>query len=60
MDKEGEYEVRHIPEKAFDSSEKIDAQLRKVFVGGLPHNLELPTFRTYFRAFGPIDDIVIL
>ena len=37
----GEIEVSHIPERAFLPNEKIDAQLRKVFVGGLPHNLEL-------------------
>jgi len=29
-------------------------------VGGLPHNLELTTFRHYFQQFGQIDDIVIL
>jgi len=34
--------------------------LRKVFVGGLPHNLELDQFRSYFIKYGPIDDIVIL
>jgi hypothetical protein len=37
----GEIEVSHIPQGAFHPNEKIDAQLRKVFVGGLPHNLEL-------------------
>ncbi len=31
-----------------------------MFVGGLPHNLELSQFRQYFVQFGPIDDIVIL
>ena len=56
----GEIEVSHIPEKAFAPNEKIDAQLRKVFVGGLPHNLELSQFRAYFQRFGTIDDIVIL
>ncbi len=39
--KSGEVQVSCIPEKAFLPNEKIDAQLRKVFVGGLPHNLEL-------------------
>lgn len=39
--KTGEIEVTEIPEKAFLPNEKIDSQLRKVFVGGLPHNLEL-------------------
>lgn len=56
----GEVEVSHIPEKAFLPNEKIDAQLRKVFVGGLPHNLELAQFRSYFTKYGTIDDIVIL
>jgi len=37
----GEIEVSQIPQGAFHPNEKIDAQLRKVFVGGLPHNLEL-------------------
>ena len=41
-------------------STKIDAQLRKVFVGGLPHNLAIDIFRDYFKKFGLIDDIVIL
>jgi RNA-binding protein Musashi len=51
--------VNHIPEKAF-GGEKIEIQLRKVFVGGLPHFLELEQFREYFSQFGAIDDIVIL
>ena len=38
----------------------VDLQLRKVFVGGLPHNLPLGDFRDYFIKFGEIDDIVIL
>lgn len=38
----------------------IDAQLRKVFVGGLPHNLQLATFKNYFSNFGEIEDSVIL
>lgn len=54
--------MTHIPEKILGmmQNEKIDAQLRKVFVGGLPHNLELTQFRSYFSKFGTIDDIVIL
>ena len=56
----GEIEVSYIPEKAFHPNEKIDPQLRKVFVGGLPHNLELSQFKAYFIKFGTIDDIVIL
>lgn len=59
-DKTGEVEVSHIPERAFLTNERIDSQLRKVFVGGLPHNLELSEFRDYFIKFGTIDDIVIL
>lgn len=59
-EKTGEVEVSCIPERAFHPNEKIDAQLRKVFVGGLPHNLELAQFRSYFSKFGTIDDIVIL
>merc|ERR1719469_214146 len=39
---------------------KVDLQLRKIFVGGLPHNLALHIFRNYFIKFGEIDDIVIL
>lgn len=55
----GEEQVNHIPVKAF-GEEKIDAQLRKVFVGGLPHNLEEKAFRGYFLKFGDIEDCVIL
>jgi len=42
------------------SGDQIDAQLRKVFVGGLPHNLQLNSFRSYFSKFGSIEDCVIL
>ena len=52
--------MSHIPHVFASGSDKIDAQLRKVFVGGLPHNLELSQFRAYFCRFGEIDDIVIL
>ena len=34
--------------------------MRKVFVGGLPHNLALEEFRAYFSQFGDLDDCVIL
>lgn len=34
--------------------------MRKVFVGGLPHNLALEVFRDYFIKFGEIEDVVIL
>lgn len=47
-------------EQSLTSGDQIDAQLRKVFVGGLPHNLQLTTFRTYFANFGEIEDCVIL
>ena len=39
---------------------KIDPQLRKIFVGGLPHDVKLEVFRGYFEKFGAIEDIVIL
>jgi RNA-binding protein Musashi len=39
---------------------KIDSQLRKIFVGGLPHDVKLEVFRGYFLNFGSIEDIVIL
>jgi hypothetical protein len=42
------------------NSSVADSQLRKVFVGGLPHNLQLHVFKTYFKQFGTIEDIVIL
>jgi len=31
-----------------------------VFVGGLPHNLELSTFKHYFERFGPVEEAIIL
>jgi len=31
-----------------------------VFVGGLPHNLQISTFKDYFGRFGYIEDAVIL
>jgi len=37
-----------------------DPQYRKIFVGGLPHNLALCDFRAYFQQFGVLEDCVIL
>lgn len=37
-----------------------DPQYRKIFVGGLPHNLALHQFREYFEQFGYLEDCVIL
>jgi len=39
---------------------KLDSQHRKIFVGGLPQNLEIEEFRSYFAKFGLMDDCVIL
>ena len=42
---------------------KIDfseVQYRKIFVGGLPHNLALKEFREYFDKYGVLEDCVIL
>lgn len=38
----------------------IDPQYRKIFVGGLPHNLEDEEFKNFFRQFGEIEDSAIL
>ena len=46
--------------QSLQNGDQIDAQLRKVFVGGLPHNLQTETFREYFKNFGEIEDCVIL
>ena len=37
-----------------------DPQYRKIFVGGLPHNLALSEFRQYFSKYGYLEDCVIL
>ena len=37
-----------------------DCKYRKIFVGGLPHNLYQEDFRDYFSHFGPMEDCVIL
>ena len=42
------------------SKVKIDSQLRKIFVGGLPHDVKLEVFKGYFEHYGSIEDIVIL
>lgn len=42
------------------NDDTIDPQLRKIFVGGLPQNLEIEEFRSYFAKFGLMDDCVIL
>ena len=33
---------------------------RKIFVGGLPHDITLETFKEYFLSYGDIEDIVIM
>lgn len=38
----------------------INPQYKKIFVGGLPHNLEEEHFRQYFLRFGEMDDCVIM
>lgn len=37
-----------------------DSQYRKIFVGGLPHNLSDEEFKAYFIQFGQIEDSAIL
>lgn len=37
-----------------------DPRYRKIFVGGLPHNLAETEFRQYFSQFGMLEDCVIL
>ena len=37
-----------------------DPQYRKIFVGGLPHNLALSEFKGYFSQYGTLEDCVIL
>jgi hypothetical protein len=34
--------------------------MRKILVGGLPHDVKIEVFRGYFETFGDIEDIVIL
>jgi RNA recognition motif-containing protein len=38
----------------------IDPQFRKIFVGGLPHNLQDEEFKDFFIKFGDIEDCAIL
>jgi hypothetical protein len=38
----------------------IDPQFRKIFVGGLPHNLQDEEFKDFFIKFGEIEDCAIL
>ena len=45
---------------AIHKGDKNGIQLRKVFIGGLPHDLHLDVFRNYFRQFGTLEDSVIL
>ena len=68
--------MNHIPSKSsktqtknranyYEASKKEpydmqDPQYRKIFVGGLPHNLALYEFRNYFEKFGNLVDCVIL
>ena len=43
-----------------ESKTKIDSQLRKIFVGGLPHDVKVEVFKDHFEEYGSIEDIVIL
>jgi len=52
--------IDQLGKQSLTSGDQIDAQLRKVFIGGLPHNLQLSCFRNYFANFGEIEDCVIL
>lgn len=38
----------------------LDPQYRKIFVGGLPHNLTDEDFKMFFLQFGEIEDCAIL
>ncbi|PON34926.1 Splicing factor-like protein [Parasponia andersonii] len=42
------------------SPSSTQLQTRKIFVGGLPHDLEEHEFKAYFESFGLITDIVII
>ena len=42
------------------ASKRGDVKHRKIFVGGLPHNLTDKEFRAYFAYYGQIDDSVVM
>jgi RNA-binding protein Musashi len=60
LDEEELDTLKILGDNSLTSGDQIDAQLRKVFVGGLPHNLQLNCFKKYFMNFGEIEDCVIL
>jgi len=52
---------KKMPSSYKDSpTEKVNPKYQKIFVGGLPHNLEEEHFRQYFLQFGAMDDCVIM
>lgn len=46
--------------KRYGEIDLKEPRFRKIFVGGLPHNLEEYEFRQYFSSFGELEDCVIL
>ena len=59
-DKEALATIEYLGKQSLTNGDEIEPQLRKVFVGGLPHNLNHSVFKSYFLNFGDIEDCVIL
>ena len=47
-------------ENSYGFQNEQESQYRKIFVGGLPHNLSDEEFKAYFVKFGDIEDSAIL
>ena len=37
-----------------------DERYKKIFVGGLPRDLDIEVFKQYFEQFGPLTDYVVM
>jgi len=53
------FEKKYIS-KRYGEIDLKEPMYRKIFVGGLPHNLAECEFRAYFSKFGELEDCVIL
>lgn len=51
---------RALPREENPRSEKKKVENRKIFVGGLPKELQLEEFRKYFARYGDIVDVAII
>eukprot|EP01017_Pseudomicrothorax_dubius_P047021 TRINITY_DN837_c0_g1_i9.p1 TRINITY_DN837_c0_g1~~TRINITY_DN837_c0_g1_i9.p1 ORF type:complete len:325 (-),score=62.47 TRINITY_DN837_c0_g1_i9:142-1116(-) len=51
---------RAIPKEQIPNASNTSYRTKKLFVGGLPHNITKEIFYNYFKTYGPIIDYVLI